>query len=115
MNKAEEALQQVEASIPAVEAFKCETRLMEYVLCVDTLGRDSELGEGMLGYVEGKVALFREMWENKEYKMLLADIHRFMEEEGGNEALVNGFMDQDKAIMASNESTIREQYPGREK
>ena len=47
--------------------------------------------------------------------MLLADIHRFMEEEGGNEALVNGFMDQEKAIMASNESAIREQFPGREK
>ena len=108
-------MQQVEASMPEVGAFKCETKLMEYVLCVDTLGRDSELNEGMLNYVEGKVSLFREMWENKEYKMLLADIHRFMEEEGGNEALVNGFMDQEKAIMASNESAIREQFPGREK
>ena len=72
-------MHEVEANPPVIESFKYETKMLEYVLCVDTLGKDSELREEILSYVEGKANFFREKWENKEYNMLLADILLYIE------------------------------------
>lgn len=41
------------------------------MVCVDTMGLDSQIPEVVLDYIDQKVDFFKEKWEYKEYKMLL--------------------------------------------
>lgn len=98
-----------------IEQFKYETRQKDYVLCVDTLGLDSQIPEAVLDYIDQKVGFFKEKWEYKEYKMLLEDILQFIEEEHGLEAQDSYFKDQERTILATFEPQVKEQFPNREK
>lgn len=113
--KAEQALKEVESSPPVIEPFVYETRVKEFVVCLDTMGRDSSMCEQLLDWVEEKVAYFKGQWEDKEYEMLLDDIKLYIEEEGGLEGQFNYFKDQEQAIIGANESQIKEQCNNREK
>lgn len=98
-----------------IEQFKYETRQKDYVVCVDTLGLDSQIPEAVLDYIDQKVDFFKEKWEYKEYKMLLEDILQFIDEEHGLEAQDNYFKDQERGILSAFEAQVKEQFPGREK
>lgn len=98
-----------------IDQFKYETRQKDYVVCVDTLGLDSQIPEAVLDYIDQKVDFFKEKWEYKEYKMLLEDILQFIEEEHGLEAQDNYFKDQERTIVATFEPQVKEQFPSREK
>lgn len=45
------------------------------------MGKDTEITEEVLNYIDQKVDFFKEKWENKEFKMLLSDILQYLEEE----------------------------------
>ncbi len=45
------------------------------------MGKDAEIPETVLNFIEEKIDFFRQEWEEKEYKMLLGDILQFIEDE----------------------------------
>jgi len=71
-------LKEVEGSPPVIEPFKYETKAKDYVISVDTMGKDVEVSEEILTYLDQKVDYFKEKWEYKEYKMLLEDILQYL-------------------------------------
>lgn len=79
------------------------------------MGKDCEIPESVLDFLQEKIEFFREKWESKEFKMLLDDILQFLEDEPSLEPQMNSFRDQEQSIIGANESSIKEQFPGRDK
>lgn len=79
------------------------------------MGKDTQLPESILDFIQDKVDFFREKWQEKEHKMLLDDILQYIEDEVNLESQMNYFRDQEQGIIQANESQIKEQYANREK
>jgi len=79
------------------------------------MGKDTQLPESILDFLQDKVDFFREKWQEKEHKMLLDDILQYIEDEVNLESQMNYFRDQEQGIIQANESQIKEQYANREK
>ena len=71
-------LKEIEDAPPVIEEYKYDTKLKEFIICVDTMGKDREIPEKVLDFLQDKVEFFRETWEKKEYKMLLDDILQYL-------------------------------------
>lgn len=108
-------MQETNENAPVIESFQYETKQKEFVVCIDTMGKDSEIGESYLSFIESKVDFFRQQWEAEEYKMLLDDILQFLEDEPSLEGQSNYLRDQEQAFISANESQIKEQFANHEK
>jgi len=49
----------VENNPPVIEPFSYETKEKNYVISVDTLGKDIEISEEILNYIEHKIDYFK--------------------------------------------------------
>ena len=62
MDKFEGVLKEIEDNPPKIDPFQYDTKLKEYVVCIDTMGRDCEISENILDFVMDKVEFFQREW-----------------------------------------------------